>query len=106
LITSQVPIAQWHDIIADPTLGDAILDRIVHNAHRVELKGDSLRRRAGEKKRPEPTIAPARPPRPSDQPQSSCAKLLADEPPIAHGFSKSQLSGFASASKPRALAQP
>ena len=51
LITSQVPVAQWHDIIADPTLGDAILDRIVHNAHRIELKGDSLRRRAAEKKK-------------------------------------------------------
>ena len=52
LITSQVPIAQWHDIIADPTLGDAILDRIVHNAHRIELKGDSLRRKTQEKKDP------------------------------------------------------
>jgi DNA replication protein DnaC len=51
LITSQVPVSQWHDVIADPTLGDAILDRIVHNAHRIELKGDSLRRRAGEKKK-------------------------------------------------------
>src|ERR1700722_365368 len=51
LITSQVPVAQWHDIIADPTLGDAILDRIIHNAHRIELKGDSLRRRAEEKKK-------------------------------------------------------
>ncbi len=50
LITSQVPVPQWHDIIADPTLGDAILDRIIHNAHRIQLKGDSLRRRAGEKK--------------------------------------------------------
>ncbi len=49
-ITSQVPVSQWHDVIADPTLGDAILDRIIHNAHRIELKGDSLRRRAGEKK--------------------------------------------------------
>jgi DNA replication protein DnaC len=36
LITSQVPVAQWHDIIADPALGDAILDRIVHNAHRTQ----------------------------------------------------------------------
>lgn len=50
LITSQVPVSQWHDVIADPTLGDAILDRIVHNAHRIELKGDSLRRRTGDKK--------------------------------------------------------
>ena len=51
LITSQVPVSQWHDVIADPTLGDAILDRIIHNAHRIELKGDSLRRRTGEKKK-------------------------------------------------------
>ena len=50
LITSQVPVSQWHDVIANPTLGDAILDRIIHNAHRIGLKGDSLRRRAGEKK--------------------------------------------------------
>ncbi|MGY4601544.1 DNA replication protein DnaC [Bradyrhizobium sp. GM22.5] len=52
LITSQVPVSQWHDVIADPTLGDAILDRIIHNAHRIELKGDSLRRQAGDKKKP------------------------------------------------------
>ncbi|MGX1016660.1 DNA replication protein DnaC [Bradyrhizobium japonicum] len=45
-------MSQWHDVIADPTLGDAILDRIIHNAHRLELKGDSLRRQAGEKKKP------------------------------------------------------
>jgi DNA replication protein DnaC len=51
LITSQVPVSQWHDVIADPTLSDAILDRIIHNAHRVELKGDGLRRRADEKKK-------------------------------------------------------
>ncbi|MGY3619352.1 DNA replication protein DnaC [Bradyrhizobium sp. USDA 10063] len=49
LITSQVPVSQWHDVIADPTLGDAILDRILHNAHRIELKGDSLRRRADDR---------------------------------------------------------
>jgi DNA replication protein DnaC len=45
LITSQVPVARWHDIIADPTLGDAILDRVIHRAHRIELKGESLRKR-------------------------------------------------------------
>jgi DNA replication protein DnaC len=44
LITSQVPVNRWHEVIADPTLGDAILDRIVHRAHRIELKGPSLRR--------------------------------------------------------------
>jgi DNA replication protein DnaC len=45
LITSQVPISRWHDLIGDPTLGDAILDRVVHRAHRIELKGPSLRKR-------------------------------------------------------------
>jgi DNA replication protein DnaC len=44
LITSQLPVNQWHTIIGDPTYADAILDRIVHNAHRIELAGDSLRK--------------------------------------------------------------
>ena len=44
LITSQVPVDRWHDIIANPTLADAVLDRIVHNAHRIALSGDSLRK--------------------------------------------------------------
>jgi hypothetical protein len=39
LITSQVPIGRWHEIIGDPTLGDAILDRVIHRSHRIELKG-------------------------------------------------------------------
>jgi DNA replication protein DnaC len=45
LITSQVPIGRWHELVGDPTLGDAILDRIIHRAHRIELKGPSLRKR-------------------------------------------------------------
>jgi DNA replication protein DnaC len=45
LVTSQVPVDRWHDLIGDPTLADAILDRIVHNAHRIQLRGDSLRRK-------------------------------------------------------------
>jgi DNA replication protein DnaC len=40
-----VPVARWHEVIGDPTLGDAILDRVVHRAHRIELKGESLRKR-------------------------------------------------------------
>ena len=44
LITSQLPLENWHDIIGDPTIADAILDRIVHNAHRIELEGESLRK--------------------------------------------------------------
>ena len=44
ILTSQVPIDKWHEVIGDPTYADAILDRIVHNAHRIDLAGDSLRR--------------------------------------------------------------
>ena len=43
LVTSQYPVAQWHDTIADPTVADALLDRLVHNAYRLELDGKSLR---------------------------------------------------------------
>jgi DNA replication protein DnaC len=45
LITSQLPVDKWYDIIGNPTLADAILDRIVHNAYRIELTGDSLRKK-------------------------------------------------------------
>jgi len=44
LITSQLPIEHWHDMIGDATFGDAILDRLVHHAHRLTLTGGSLRR--------------------------------------------------------------
>ena len=48
IITSQVPIDRWYEIVGNPTLADAILDRIIHNAHRIELQGESLRKpRAG-----------------------------------------------------------
>jgi len=40
-----VPVADWHAQIGDPTLADSILDRLVHNAHRIELKGDSMRKK-------------------------------------------------------------
>jgi DNA replication protein DnaC len=43
LITSQFPVPQWHDVIADPTVADAILDRLVHNAYRLEFGGKSMR---------------------------------------------------------------
>ena len=46
LITSQVPVARWHELIGDPTFGDAILDRVIHRAHRIELRGESLRKRS------------------------------------------------------------
>jgi len=44
LITSQLPIDKWHDVIGEPTFADAILDRIVHNAYRLELDGPSMRK--------------------------------------------------------------
>ena len=44
LLTSQVPVDHWHDVVGDPTFGDAILDRLLNNAHRITLKGASMRR--------------------------------------------------------------
>jgi len=45
LIISQIPVKQWYDIIGNPTLAEAILDRIIHNAYRIELSGETLRER-------------------------------------------------------------
>ena len=45
LITSQLPVTAWHEWLNDPTLADAILDRIVHSAHKIALKGESMRKR-------------------------------------------------------------
>jgi len=47
LITSQLPVDKWHRYLEDPTLADAILDRVVHNAYRIEMKGESMRKRKG-----------------------------------------------------------
>lgn len=44
LVTSQLPVETWHDYLGDPTLADAILDRLVHHAHRLTLNGESLRK--------------------------------------------------------------
>ena len=49
LLAAQFPIATWHSRIPDPTLADAILDRLVHNAHRIELQGDSQRKLRAER---------------------------------------------------------
>ena len=45
IITSQLPVSAWYDYLADATLADALLDRLVHQAHRLELKGESMRKR-------------------------------------------------------------
>lgn len=49
LLTSQIPVARWHEQIGDPTLADSILDRLVHNAHRIEMRGESMRKKRGGK---------------------------------------------------------
>lgn len=47
LIASQLPVSKWYDYINEPTLADAILDRIVHRAHKVEMRGESMRKKRG-----------------------------------------------------------
>ena len=51
ILTSQLPVSKWHEQIGDPTLADGILDRIVHNAHRIEMRGDSMRKTRGKPER-------------------------------------------------------
>ena len=51
ILTSQLPVSKWHEQIGDPTLADGILDRIVHNAHRIEMRGDSMRKARGKPER-------------------------------------------------------
>jgi len=45
IVTSQLPVDTWHEVIGDPTYADAVLDRLVHNAHRLQLAGESMRKR-------------------------------------------------------------
>jgi DNA replication protein DnaC len=49
VLTSQLPVAKWHEQIGDPTLADSILDRLVHNAQRIEMRGESMRKKRGGK---------------------------------------------------------
>ena len=44
-MTSQIPVNKWYDIIGEKTIVDAILDRLIHQAHRIELKGESMRKK-------------------------------------------------------------
>ena len=52
IITSQFPVTKWHEVIGDATVADAILDRLVHSAYRIELKGESLRRSRNKESNP------------------------------------------------------
>jgi DNA replication protein DnaC len=47
ILTSQLPVSRWHEQIGDPTPADGILDRLVHNAHRIEMCGDPMRKNRG-----------------------------------------------------------
>jgi DNA replication protein DnaC len=49
ILTSQLPIANWHEQIGDPSIADSIMDRLVHNAYRIELSGESMRKQRGRK---------------------------------------------------------
>ena len=49
MLTSQMPVAHWHEQIGDPTIADSILDRLVHNAYRIELNGESIRKKRASK---------------------------------------------------------
>jgi DNA replication protein DnaC len=49
ILTAQLPVARWHEQIGDPTLADGILDRLVHHAHRIEMRGESMRKPRREK---------------------------------------------------------
>ncbi len=45
IVAGQLPVEKWHDYLGDPTIADAVLDRLVHNAHRITLKGASMRKK-------------------------------------------------------------
>ena len=45
IIASQLPVANWYDVFGDDTIADAVLDRVVHSSHRIELKGESMRKK-------------------------------------------------------------
>jgi DNA replication protein DnaC len=49
ILTSHLPASCWHEQIGDPTVADGILDRLVHNAHCIEMRGESVRKKRGEK---------------------------------------------------------
>jgi DNA replication protein DnaC len=53
ILTSQMPVPHWHEQIGDPTVADSILDRLIHNAYRIELNGESIRKVRGRKSREE-----------------------------------------------------
>ena len=75
IITSQLPVERWYEIIGNPTLADAILDRIIHNAYRIELTGDSMRKlKAAGQAEPEVPLPAKEMPKSASAPASAPAK--------------------------------
>jgi len=74
IITSQLPVERWYEIIGNPTLADAILDRIIHNAYRIELTGDSMRKHKASQAELEAPL-PAKEVSKSASPPASTAKV-------------------------------
>jgi DNA replication protein DnaC len=80
IVTSQLPVSDWHDVLGEPTIADAILDRLVHNSHRIELRGDSLRRHGGEQTQSTSTQVPGH--AVSQPPRGGRAQDRAAETPV------------------------
>jgi DNA replication protein DnaC len=59
VLTSQLPVSRWHEQIGDPTIADGILDRLVHNAHRIEMRGESMRKNRNPPRDPSPECFPS-----------------------------------------------
>jgi DNA replication protein DnaC len=68
IVTSQLPVSHWHEAVGDPTIADAALDRLLENAHRITLAGESMRR-AADGTRPRPATPAASAPAPAQSPQ-------------------------------------
>jgi DNA replication protein DnaC len=61
IVTSQLPVQMWHEALGEPTIADGILDRLLQTVHRIELRGESMRRSQGEDDPPTGTATPTRP---------------------------------------------
>ena len=75
IITSQLPVERWYEIIGNPTLADAILDRIIHNAYRIELTGDSMRKHKASQAELEAPLPAKEVPKSASPPASTPAKV-------------------------------
>ena len=74
IITSQLPVERWYEIIGNPTLADAILDRIIHNAYRIQLTGDSMRKLKAGQAEPDAPSPAKEVPKSTSAPASTLAK--------------------------------